>query len=54
MVGNLIAAFGKRIDAIAWMTPETKAHAKAKLAGLKSPFTEAPVGVVILPLSSTV
>ena len=35
MVGNLIAAFGKRIDAIAWMAPETKAHAKAKLAGLK-------------------
>ncbi|MBY0574054.1 MAG: M13 family metallopeptidase, partial [Undibacterium sp.] len=35
MVVNLIAAFGQRIDAIDWMTSATKAHAKAKLAGLK-------------------
>ncbi|MEO8000781.1 MAG: M13 family metallopeptidase [Arenimonas sp.] len=35
MVKNLLAAFGKRIDAIAWMTPATKSHAKAKLATLK-------------------
>jgi putative endopeptidase len=35
MVKNLLAAFGKRIDAITWMAPETKAHAKAKLATLK-------------------
>ncbi|MBL0165056.1 MAG: M13 family metallopeptidase [Xanthomonadales bacterium] len=35
MVGNLIAAFGKRIDAAEWMTPATKARAKSKLTGLK-------------------
>lgn len=35
MVGDLIAAFGKRIDALSWMTPETKAKAKAKLTTLK-------------------
>jgi putative endopeptidase len=35
MVRNILAAFGKRIDALDWMTPETKAQAKAKLAGLK-------------------
>ena len=35
MVQNILAAFGKRIDALEWMTPETKAQAKAKLAGLK-------------------
>jgi len=35
MVKNIVAAFGKRIDAVAWMTPETKRHAKAKLAGLR-------------------
>ena len=35
MVKNILAAFGKRIDAVAWMSPETKAQAKAKLAGLK-------------------
>ncbi|MCC4604014.1 M13 family metallopeptidase [Xanthomonas campestris] len=34
MVKNLIAAFGKRIDALEWMTPQTKQHAKAKIAGL--------------------
>ena len=35
MVANLIAAFGKRIDAAEWMTPTTKDRAKSKLAGLK-------------------
>ncbi len=35
MVSNLLAAFGKRIDSIEWMTPATKSHAKAKLATLK-------------------
>lgn len=32
MVHNLIAAFGRRIDALDWMTPETKARARRKLA----------------------
>jgi putative endopeptidase len=32
MVGNLIAAFGRRIDALDWMTPETKVRARRKLA----------------------
>ena len=32
---NIIAAFGARIDALTWMSPETKAKAKAKLAALK-------------------
>jgi putative endopeptidase len=31
MVGNLIAAFHKRIDALTWMDPKTKAEAQAKL-----------------------
>jgi predicted metalloendopeptidase len=35
MVRNVIAAFGRRIDALAWMAPHTKAEAKAKLAALK-------------------
>ncbi|HEV8266752.1 MAG TPA: M13 family metallopeptidase, partial [Thermoanaerobaculia bacterium] len=35
MVKNELAAFGKRIDALAWMAPATKARAKAKLAVLK-------------------
>ncbi len=35
MVKNVLAAFGKRIDALSWMAPETKARAKAKLAVLK-------------------
>jgi putative endopeptidase len=35
MVKNIIAAFARRIDALAWMTPATKARAKAKLAVLK-------------------
>ena len=32
---NLIAAFDRRIDALDWMAPKTKAKAKAKLATLK-------------------
>jgi len=35
MVKNELAAFGKRIDALEWMAPQTKARAKAKLAALK-------------------
>ncbi|HWX39184.1 MAG TPA: M13 family metallopeptidase N-terminal domain-containing protein, partial [Candidatus Sulfotelmatobacter sp.] len=31
MVTNIIAAFRKRIDALAWMDPKTKAEAQAKL-----------------------
>ncbi|CAH2709920.1 Endothelin-converting enzyme [Xanthomonas campestris pv. nigromaculans] len=34
MVRNIVTAFGQRIDALAWMSPETKQHAKAKIAGL--------------------
>jgi putative endopeptidase len=32
MVKNILAAFDKRIDRLDWMTPQTKAQAKAKLA----------------------
>jgi predicted metalloendopeptidase len=35
MVKNIIAAFGRRIDALDWMAPKTKVQAKAKLAALK-------------------
>ncbi|HEX7701319.1 MAG TPA: M13 family metallopeptidase, partial [Kofleriaceae bacterium] len=35
MVKNELAAFARRIDNLAWMTPATKAKAKAKLAALK-------------------
>jgi predicted metalloendopeptidase len=35
MVRNLMSAFSRRIDKLGWMTPETKARAKAKLATLK-------------------
>ncbi len=35
MAQNIIAAFDRRIDALEWMSPQTKAHAKAKVAGLK-------------------
>lgn len=35
MVKNVIAAFARRIDALDWMAPRTKAEAKAKLATLK-------------------
>jgi putative endopeptidase len=34
MVKNIIAAWGRRIDALTWMTPATKAKAKEKLFGL--------------------
>ncbi len=34
MVANLIAAFRKRVNALAWMAPKTKAEAEAKLATL--------------------
>ncbi|HJV22108.1 MAG TPA: M13 family metallopeptidase [Holophagaceae bacterium] len=35
MVADIIAAFDRRIDQLAWMSPETKVKAKAKLAVLK-------------------
>ncbi len=34
MVKNIVAAWGRRIDALTWMTPGTKAKAKEKLAGV--------------------
>jgi endothelin-converting enzyme/putative endopeptidase len=34
MVANIVAAFHKRIDALTWMTPATKAEAHAKLSAL--------------------
>jgi len=34
MVANIIAAFRKRIDALSWMNPATKAEAQAKLTTL--------------------
>ena len=34
MVANLIAAFHKRIEALTWMNPATKAEAEAKLSTL--------------------
>jgi putative endopeptidase len=35
MVADLVKAFGKRIDALTWMSPETKEKAKQKLITLK-------------------
>ncbi|WNG20215.1 M13 family metallopeptidase [Cystobacter fuscus] len=35
MVRNIIAAFDRRIDSLAWMSPETKKRAKEKLATLQ-------------------
>ena len=35
LVDDLEKAFGKRIDSLSWMSPETKSKAKAKLATLK-------------------
>jgi putative endopeptidase len=35
MVKNLIATFGRRIDALSWMSPATKIKAKEKLATLR-------------------
>ena len=34
MVDDLTRAFSRRVDALAWMTPETKARAKAKVSTL--------------------
>ncbi len=34
MVGNIKAAFGRRIDALTWMSPATREKAKAKVATL--------------------
>ncbi len=34
MVKNIVAALGKRIDALEWMSPQTKARAQQKLATL--------------------
>ncbi len=35
MVADLVQAFGRRIGALSWMSPQTKVKAKAKLATLK-------------------
>jgi predicted metalloendopeptidase len=35
MVNNLVKAFGTRIDALSWMSPETKVKAKQKLNTMK-------------------
>jgi putative endopeptidase len=35
MVANIVKSFDKRIDALTWMSPETKAKAKQKLVTLK-------------------
>jgi len=35
MVADIVAAFGRRIDRLDWMTPATRARAKAKLATLR-------------------
>jgi predicted metalloendopeptidase len=35
MVGDIVKAFGKRIDALTWMSPATKAKAKQKLESLR-------------------
>lgn len=35
MAANVLKAFGQRIDALEWMTPKTKARAKAKLANFR-------------------
>ena len=35
MVHDLIAAFDRRLDGLAWMSPETRAKAKAKLKALR-------------------
>ena len=36
MVRNIITAFDKRIDALTWMSPETKARAKEKVSTLQA------------------
>jgi putative endopeptidase len=35
MVATIVSAFDRRLDALTWMSPKTKASAKAKLASLK-------------------
>ena len=35
MVASIVAAFDRRLDTLTWMSPKTKASAKAKLASLK-------------------
>jgi predicted metalloendopeptidase len=35
MVDQIVAAFGRRIEGLAWMSPETRAKAKAKLGTLR-------------------
>ncbi len=35
MVAGIVAAFGRRIDALTWMSPATKAKAKEKVAALR-------------------
>ena len=35
LVDDLVKAFGKRVDSLPWMSPETKAKAKEKLSTLK-------------------
>jgi putative endopeptidase len=35
MVRNVVAAMGRRVDALAWMSPETRAKAKEKLGALQ-------------------
>lgn len=35
MVDQIVSAFGRRIDALDWMAPETRSKAKAKLAALR-------------------
>ena len=36
LVRNVVAAMGRRIDSLAWMAPETKVRAKAKLANFRT------------------
>ena len=36
MVDNLIAAFGRRIDGLPWMTPQTRTRARRKLAAFRA------------------
>jgi len=36
LVGNIVSAMGRRIDNLAWMQPDTKVKAKAKLAAFTS------------------
>ncbi|RIX31691.1 M13 family metallopeptidase [Sphingomonas edaphi] len=36
LVKNVLAAMGRRIDGLAWMAPETKARARAKLANFNA------------------